>query len=458
MSAVKPPRALAGFSRLAPDDQAWWIEHCYMLPSYNNALYDPERSVLVIGEHGSGLSTSFDILRYHYPLINDDPTPPATPQPLLFAYPPQCWPGQPQALFSADQDSHFKQFMAHLAEQIASIFKYRPALLGRLSLIGHEFMAWMARHYLGPRRGELWCRFVEQHDSGLAVADVLARARRGDLDSLYQDDLPNDMRGQIEECLDIVRALGWNGIFAVAELGHAAWLATPPAQQEALRQSLLRLLESLTLLQNREFGFKVGIVADLLSLKDAEQIPRSRTEVIAHSWTNAELEVLARRLWTADHGAPGPPLTPADWRALEPDITSIWGKPCPAASVGVIGACAALRATSPAPPALDDVRAELYRQHAPLRYYPQISGSQVWRGAERITLEEAQIVVFQALWRHCRTKSYASKEELLGLAGSATNLDKIISRIRKHLEPIPGAEIYLHRTQTLGTRLEHCLP
>jgi hypothetical protein len=103
------------------------------------------------------------------------------------------------------------------------------------------------------------------------------------------------------------------------------------------------------------------------------------------------------------------------------------------------------------------VRAALYRHYAPLRYYPQVSSSQIWRGASRIALDEAQVAVFQALWRHGRTRSYASKEELVALAGSPTNLDKIISRIRKKLEPVPGTEIYLHRTQSLGTRLEHCL-
>lgn len=199
MSALRTMKnAVIPFTFLSLEERQLWIDQCYVLPQSNSALYDSERSVLLIGERGSGLSTIFDVFRHEYALIDDNPAPPLTQRPFCFAYPIHLWPGQPQALFIDDGTSHFKQWMALIAQHLISVFKRDPRLLQRIPLSSFDFVVWLMRHYLGPRRAEMWYRFVEQQHSSAKVGQIVDEARLGKHDHVYTDS-NNDITGQIED-------------------------------------------------------------------------------------------------------------------------------------------------------------------------------------------------------------------------------------------------------------------
>ena len=454
-------RALTPFTLLSPEDREWWIEQCYVLPDANSALYDPERSLLLIGERGSGLSTLFEVFQHVYPLVDDHPMPLTTPQPFCFAYPIYCWPGQPQALFSHDDTSHFKQWMALIAHHLIHVFKRDPALLQRPSVASFEFLVWLMRHYLGSRRADGWCQFVEQQHPAAEIKTIVAEARRGKYDNVYTDDHANDTAGQIEECVELLAQLGWNGVYAVAELSFEQWSAFSADHQATLQASIERLLSHLTPIQHQRFGFKIGVVADVMISETIKKLPRGRASVMQHTWTADALSDMSTRLLSALADKPlriEELIAPALWHDLHNDMLHIWGKPSPLALVAIIHSCYehAPTFTPLQPDQISAIRTKLYQQYAPLRYDPASNAALVWRGATKITLDEAQFHVFQALWRHGRTKTHAQKPELQNLAGSSANLDKIISRIREKIEPFPNARIYLQRNQSQGIWLECC--
>ena len=454
-------RALTPFTLLSPEDREWWIEQCYVLPDANSALYDPERSLFLIGERGSGLSTLFEVFQHVYPLVDGHPMPPTTPQPFCFAYPIYCWPGQPQALFSHDDTSHFKQWMALIAHHLIRVFKRDSALLQRLSGASFEFLVWLMRHYLGSCRAAGWYQFVEHQHPAAEVQTIVAEARRGKYDTMYTDDHANDIAGQIEECVELLTQLGWNGAYAVAELSFEQWSAFSADDQATLQASIEQLLSHLTPIQHQRFGFKIGVVGDVMASETVKKLPRGRAMVMHHTWTADALSAMSTRLLSA---VVDKPLTieeiiaPALWPDLHNDMLHIWGSPSPLALVAIIHSCYdhAPTFTLLQPHQVSAIRTKLYQQYAPLRYDPTSNAALVWRGATKITLDEAHIRVFQVLWRHGRTKTYARKEALESLAGSSTNLDKIISRIRNKIEPFPNARIYLQRNQAEGIWLECC--
>jgi hypothetical protein len=436
--------------RLSPDERHQWVAQCYVRAGWDRVLQDPHRSAVLIAMPGSGLTTSLTLLE----LLRDQH------RLLTFKYSPDQWPGQRGALITGDDQDHFPQFMAHIAEICTDTLKRDPEKLARISLSGHEFLIWMVRYYLGQRRSNLWLRQLEQHHQDTEMQKLIDKARTGEFDTLYTSANVSDIHGQIEECLDLVQSLGWNGIYAIVDINAHDWLTRAQNERASLIDGVKRLLETLTPLQRAGFGFKMGIPPMLLSKEECQLLSRDRVDVISYTWTPDALWEVADRQFTAATGQQHTlrnSFTAGQWQLPEADMRSIWGQPCPA---GMSAITKHIVQRQPAGPLSDQdlqaLRKNLYASHATLYYDAHSSRATVWRGMTRLTLEEAQIRVFDLLWRS--HGKYIQNEELLDVAGSKVNLDKIISRIRQVIEPLGEFReyIYLQRTAAIGVWLEHC--
>lgn len=426
---------------LSPAQQAAWLERCYVRSQGDLLLSDQERSVVVIAPSGSGQSTSLTLLEQ------------ATY--LTFKYTPEQWPGQPYALIKSPH--HFDQFMAHVAQKSTDKLRAQPELLARCPRLTHEFLYWLVRRYLGNRRADVWLDHLQEHYPVDATLAMIERAKEKRFEDLYDGDSVNDIYGQIDEAKSLAHTLDWSGIYAIIDISMRDWFERAGEQRKALDRGLEQLFQSLTLIQRPQFGFKLAISDRLLTAEKAEELLRGRATVITVTWTGPELRLMAERLLAAatDNTLKLDHVTPLElWQALEPDIRSIWGQPCPAAIKAIIEHVLKLYEPGGWSTTADDLRRlreELYRCNARLRRDPTVPGK-LWRAATDVQLDEAQQRVFDELWRS-RGRPL-STIALLPLAGSNANLDKIVSRIRQAIEPLANSRIYLNRSTSQGVWLQ----
>jgi hypothetical protein len=447
------PSVFEPFVAQSPDEQRLWLEQCYERSAVDGVLLDPRRSVVVVAQRGSGLSTSLALLQL---AARTDLAP---VRPLTFSYQPEHWPGQPYAINKGELSDHFSQLMAHVAERCIDELRERPERLADLPRISHEFLIWIGLRYLG-RRGTLWLRFLEQQPGGAELQELVAAARSGQLQDDLSD-LERDTRAQIDEGLELVGCLGWNGIYAIVDIGVDDWLGRTPEAQAALLQETRRLLSDLELMQRPRFGIKVGLPELMLSRADVQSLVRDRADIVSYSWTpETVLRIGERMLRAADPESPGlAELRAAKiWDIIDADLRSIWEVPGPAAIAVLVRKLHALRHQTEQiklDALLLELRKHLYRTAAPLRYRKDDERPTIWRGATPLSLGETQAGrVFDVLWKH--RGGTVSNDELLLIASQDGNLDKIVSRLRQAIEPIPRTHLYVQRSQSQGTWLEHC--
>jgi hypothetical protein len=434
---------LQPFDMMTPDQQQRWFEKCYMRSSVDDLLADPQRSTVVVTTPGCGISTSLALLM--------------SQGLLTFPYGLDQWPGEQHAFTYAPD--HFSQMMAHVAHVFIERFKASPGQLTQCSPLTHEFLAWMVRRYLGARQGQLWLRFLEQQTNE-QLQQAIERVRASTGQELYTNDTVGDIYSQIDECLDLARTLGWEGIYAVVDIPIMNWIERTPDKRLDLLDKAKRLLTSLTPLQRPGFGFKIGVSANLLSVQDAQVLLRNRATITTFAWKEHELRAIMQRCLSlsAYQSISLDTLLPHNWWDLtQEDMRSIWGVPGPSGILALLQE--ALEQYNVAPQVVADarwftIRQNLYRHYAPLRCNPDDEERVVWRGTIAIPLDEQQWRLFTTVWKH--HGSFVSNEALLDIAGSRANLDQIVSRVRQAIEPMMKSRTYLYlfRTTSNGTWLD----
>ncbi|NTU80158.1 MAG: hypothetical protein HGA45_12255 [Chloroflexales bacterium] len=417
-----------------------WVELCHVAGSVDGLFADPMRSVVVVTEPGCGLSTSLTILS-SYRL-------------LTVRYDPDQWPGQPQALTGAPD--HFSHWMAHLALALIEGLRTTEGQAELLTIDHFEFLAWVIRRYLGARHVSLWLRQVERMLSVERWLELSARLSAGQGQQLYGDSVA-DIYGQIEECLELARRLGCAGIAIAVDISLIDWIHRGPEEREALLAGAQDLLTALTPLQRRGFGLRMGLPRQMCSLADVQAMVRGRAVVTAYDWAEPELVQMAVGLASACDGLLE---READdqmrdlWRALLPDMRTIWTIPGPAAAAALARGVVEHRTAGQRGDLRTYLREALYARSAQLRLDPDLKRRVIWRGMTPITLDETPFRFFEVLWRH--RGDYVHNDILLDLAHTRANLDKNISRMREALEPFYREKkyVYIQRDNSHGTWLQ----
>lgn len=454
-----PFRAL---DALSERQQQQWLDECYVRSGLDGVLLDPQRSVVIITEPGNGLSTSMKLLQ----LENSFQKSAASDQHkqmsslLTFDYPPERWPVPTPAL--AQAPTHFELFMEFFADKCIETLKAQPEQLGLVPTISHEFLIWLVRRYLPPRRSKVWLHTLDQNDPSPELSELIAQARSGELEPLYTDNSPQNIKGQIEECLDLAQCLHWEGVYAVADISLSDWINRTAGERKDLRDAVFHLFQQLTHLQRPGFGFKIGLPSALLSQEDAQVLLRDRAEILTYAWNEKKLWQIADGMLKAAAGAPlslRTLLPVGAWEELLPDIRAIWGKSCPAAMAAIARyAWEQQTVDQRTDHKLNAIRMKLYANHAPLRRDPEANQPIVWRGALPLRLNQAQLRLFDFLWQ--QRGRFVQTDEIIDLeiANSDSHIDKLVSRIRQVIEPDPNCytPVYLHRASSQGMWLENC--
>lgn len=434
---------LTSVAAMPPDRRQLWRAHCFVESDVDVLLADPVRSIVISTYGGCGISTSLALLR--------------DTRLLVLPYNPEQWPGQPQAFTRAE--THFAQWMAHFVDAVTERLDAHPDQLVRLNPYQHQFVIWLLGRYLGRRQSIVWQGDLQQRLPG-AMWEQLGAITASE--PIEYSDTVADLKYQIHECVAIARCLGWDGVFAGIEISWWDWLRRKPEGREQFEAQVRALLTTLTPLEVPHFGVKVGLDARVLPPPEIDKLTRSRIKPMiypmTYRWTIEQLQQTCRALVVmagSDLGLTIPPPPLELWAWLDPDITSIWERPCPAAARALAQIWLDLaNAQLPDEQLRHELRTQLYRRAAPLRRDPRPGSQVIYRGELAIHLDEMPLRVFNILWQH--RGAPAGNEALLREAGTKANLDKLISRLREQIEPLyrSGTIIYLQRRPGSGAWLD----
>lgn len=428
---------------MTSDQWQRWRARCYSESDVDPLLADPVRSVVISTYSGCGITTSLALL--------------LTTRLLILPYNPEQWPGNPQAFARAP--THFGQWMARFADAVTERLGAQPAGITRLNPYQHQFLLWLLDHYLGKRQSKVWHSELERQLPS-AAQDELTTILAGE--PIDYGDTVADLKYQIHECVAIARSLGWDGIYASVDISWWDWFDRTPEGRQQLESGVRDLLTTLAPLEVPYFGVKLSIPARLLPPQEVDRMTRSRIKPTiyptTYHWSDEQLQQICRQqvaLACEDFSLAMAPPPPELWTWLRGDISSIWEHPGPAAARALAIVWLELSGQG-----LEDhllrhqLRAGLYRQGAPLRRDPRPGSQLLYRGQTAIHLDDMPFRIFNTLWQH--RGSPASNEALLKVAGTKSNLDKLISRLREQIEPLHGSgtTIYLQRRPNGGAWLD----
>jgi len=357
-----------------------WLATCYVPSSVDSLFADPQRSVVAITQAGCGLSTALALIS-------------RTQNLLTFNYPPEQWPGEPGAFTSAP--SHFAQWMAQIAYRLVEDLRKSDAKLARLKTVHVELLIWLVRSYLGHRQDKIWRQHLEAKLTSQVWQELHAKLERGELDDLFGA-TQLDITAQIGECLEVAQVLDLRGIFACIDISWGDLISRNGSERKRLVDNLERLLSTLTPLQHRGFGIKVGVPHQLLDRAAVDKLVRSRAVVTSMQWDERKLTDLAMRYGRLS-GFGNEQLLGQIWQGLAPDVSSIWGHAGPAAALTVAQIVVEHNLIT-APQTLNELRGALYRKAARLRLDGEVGTRQIWRGMLPIKLDETPFSFLERLW------------------------------------------------------------
>ena len=91
-----------------------------------------------------------------------------------------------------------------------------------------------------------------------------------------------------------------------------------------------------------------------------------------------------------------------------------------------------------------------YQRHVPLRLVPEQMA--VWRGPQLLSLDRQPFELLRTLFD---LQGQPAPDALLQIAGTPANLNTLIGRIRRIIEPIAKTNIYIQNRRDLGYWLEN---
>lgn len=423
---------------LLPEQRQEWLASYHLEAQFDSLLRDPAQSVVVLTTPGCGLTSSLSLL---------------SEQPLLvFPYDMRRWPGRPNAFTEAD--THFGQWMGNVAQNVIDRLRSRPETAQHLRAYQYEFLVWFVRTHLGLWQALSLLNFLEQQIPASHWESLRSSCERDDLRTLFSAK-GSGILGQIGEALDIAAVLGWQGIYACAEITFGDWITLSLVERQTLEDDLRAMLSTLAPLTRTGFGIKLGLPQIMLEPRKARLLTRDRAKVLLSHWQDHDLRQLATRLLCAlteqDAARWEAPVAQLYAQTLD-TITAIYQTPGPAAALTLASIIADAHQAGRAPPDMEHVRRELFARAARLRLDGDLASRCVWRGAERIQLTESLYNFFVMLWRH--RGGYVNMDALIKQSSSKSNVDQTLTRLRKALEPSSREPIYLQRDGS-GPRLAH---
>jgi hypothetical protein len=320
----------------------------------------------------------------------------------------------------------------------------KPTQIQQCHELLQEFLIWLVQKHLGRRT---LVRLLQQinrtSDANLPIPD------RDDVEDIYpSDEHTADVRGQIDELAELVQALGFDGVMFTIDLN----------EQEASSggQDLSELFR-LDLLENPGVMLRAVLPKSIVLQAQIENRVGGHLRIIPVYLSEADItELVQRYLQTATGGAVSTLAELAGTAVLnraQKEIRTLYNAPTVAGWLHWAETILTQYTAQAKPTPLTDAKVvalAYYQRHVPLRLVPQQMA--VWRGPQLLTLDRQPFELLRTLFE---LQGQPAPDALLRIAGTQANLNTLIGRIRKIIEPIAKTNIYIHNRRDLGYWLEN---
>ncbi len=394
--------------------EQWW-RSCFVPVAALERLSQTSDPTLILGAPGSGKSTALTFLQR----TRD----PQSQKLFTLLYPFEKWPESKAPLLPGKD--HFHQLMSAAAYQLVHLFEQSPEKITHLNEFQQEAVAWFVSHYIRRRQLDVLHRKITE-TLGLELSTLRPFEPLYPLEPGY-----TDMRHQVDDLVDIIRGLGYDLIMVMSDL--------EPYMVSTSLEVVGDFIEWFQLLRQPAFDCRLALPYDLNALPYLRRRSSERINEVLLVYTEEELNTIIQRHL---HIATQSQIRALDQLFTHPvignarrELLKLYNQESPGAWLKWISTALPLWVSQDSKEPLSKIEPILeafYRQHIHLRLSLNRQG--VWRGPQFIPMEKQPFDMLHKLFelrgRHDDTG------HLLEVAGSNANLNTIMSRLRREIEPL----------------------
>ncbi len=414
-----------------PAQASRWWQDCFLRTDAIRDFTAVSGSAILIGDAGSGKSVALQTLLHE------------TAESVLHVpYPAQNWPQGARPWLPGRR--HVSQMMAATANEIVRLLQQEPERFGRCHELLQEFLLWLVQKHLGRRT---LVRLIQQINR--ATQATLPIPDKDAIEDIYpSDDQTADVRGQIDELAELVRALGYDGVMITIDLNE---------QEASLSGQDLAELFQLDLLENPGVMLRAALPRSVAQQAQIENRVGGHLRIIPIYLAEADITGLVGRYLQAATGGMVAELGELAHTTVlhhaRKEIATLYNAPTVAGWLHWTETILGCYLAQPKPIPLTNAKTvalAYYRRHVPLRLAPDQMA--VWRGPQLLTLDRQPFELLRTLFD---LQGQPAPDALLQIAGTQANLNTLIGRIRKIIEPIAKTNIYIQNRRDLGYWLEN---
>lgn len=399
-----------------------------MPSNVDRLLPDYPHWCLVTGGIGSGKSVAIAALRQR-----------EAQRSFIVPYPPERWPGSPQA-WIRDTDSHLAQMMVAAGLELQNFLIQNRDHAQKLSSMQREYLRWLIEK---PQQGKrAYRRFTDGLDEDMqAIFDAVPST------NLFPDENdPLDVQGQIAELVWLVQALGFERVLFTFDLQTKTY--------DEYVGILAKLFDWLDIMHQPGFALVAALPLPIIERGQLVARTRGRVSVLHLSWLANQGIAIADKLihMALPAGTESISLNSLVDKRIIADMTEViaeeYGYQAPAGWVAFAETVLFLKErgskTRPWPlpgEKSTEVQRAYFARHMKLTVDEAAHG--VWRGPKFMHLDDKPFGFVKLLFQRRGNAINWDDNELRQLAGSPGNVHSIASRTRKLLEPFSGDPVYI---------------
>jgi hypothetical protein len=413
-----------------PEQEKLWWQFCFVKTSPIINFLNASGSAAVVGGAGSGKSICLEVLRREM-----------ADTALQIEYLPHNWPNGTKPWMPGE--THASQMMAAAAVAIRHQLELKPEQFVQLNDLQKEFFFALIDKHLQRRALRRLCYRLQQAiDIEIEIPDKME-------DLFPTEPTETDIWNQISELADLAQGLGYEQVILLIDLNEL----------EAIEhmEDIVSLFSWLALMEHPDWSIRAALPHICLKEGQLAANTSGRLDITRLNYDQVTIQrIAAGYLRVAMDGEYDSLLGLVDTAILEharKEIQAIYQQPTLAGWLNWVEASLATAVNSKCKLPLSDAKAitrTYYERHFPLRLMPDRQG--VWRGPQFLPLDERPYEILKKLFD---LRGRSDPNILLEMAGSGENLNTLISRLRREIEPLKGAKIYLQNRRDQGYWLEN---
>lgn len=423
-----------------PEQANQWWSHCYFDHPISPIVQDIGRSVIVLGEKGSGKSVLLD----------------------SFAFSTSTTSFVAKAdiktinITNSDITGPIGQIMVGVAQKTAEMLREKPMLLDNLSYRSAKYLRWLLDKYTGGKHRRTFGNLLndlETRDGWEQISEVskerLTSISELEFEDYYETDTDQfDIQGQIRELITLSRFFDYDQVTILVDINLRDNNIT----------NFVRLFEWLPLFQIKDFSIKAAITPEDAARINLRELVRRRVTFSVLDWTvdqcklvcDAHLKCASNRAISGLDDIAEQSLI----EAITQKIPYLVQSPTPRYWLYLTQSLLFEYEQQSSKLELEQLKRVLqtyYEKFIKLIFDEKQKG--VWRGPEFIKLTGPLFDFVSTLWDG--EFSDEPNGKLVAVLGSKVNVNTVASRVRTKIEPLKGVDIYVKNTRQDGYWLEN---